>query len=296
LIGRSWNEVDEEIHSYNRALDSIAMLSPLILVPVSHSYGLITGALASIYREAAPIIIQDKNPKFALHMLRSYPESVVYAVPFLLHILSSFPGEAARFHHVITSGAPMSDLLWSRMLQRADVLWQQYGCSEAGCISIGSKPEGIQDVGRPLDRLRVAAGSGPDSLDEVTIRSGERYIQTRDLGYFSPTGAIQLLGRMDDVINLGGVMVIPSEVEHTIARMPGVAEVVVHGTVHKIWGEAIKALVISEDSLSESDVRAWCIRHLPPFKVPHQISMVKEIPKTDSGKISRKQLQEQERA
>jgi 3,4-dihydroxybenzoate---[aryl-carrier protein] ligase len=296
LVCRSWTEVDEEIQSYNRALSPMGKLTPLIVVPVSHSYGLITGALASISREVTPIIIQDKNPKFALHMIRSCPDSVVYAVPFLLHILLSFPSESARFHHVVTSGAPMSDALWSHLKRQSDVLWQQYGCSETGCISIGSMPEGIQDVGRPLDRLQVAAGSSPDSPEEVTIRSGEHDIQTRDLGYLSPKGALHILGRMDDVINVGGMMVIPSEVERTVARMPGVAEAVVHRTGHKIWGEAVKALVVPEDSMSEADVREWCIQHLPPYQVPHQICFVEEIPKTDSGKVSRKQLQEQERA
>ncbi len=366
LIARAWEEVDREVESYNRRLASSD--PPIILVPVSHSYGLIAGVLAGIRRGAEPIIVHDRNPKFAMHVIQSNGQSVVYGVPFLYHLLHTLSKGRLRYRRTISSGAPLSEALLSRLRESADEVWQQYGCTEAGCISLGCALSDFTDVGRPLDHIEVTAraepgvegpnasepgtgesaagwpgvgkpdtgesaagwpgvgkpGTGwpnasepgmgeraaitqaeaaaaaadaasPPPAREIVVSTGSATIYTRDIGYVSEAGRVHVLGRADDLINVSGLKVIPSEVESVIGRMRGVKEAVVYRTGHKVWGEAVKALVVAANAVGREDVRAWCQDRLPAYKVPSVIEIVKEIPRLPSGKISRKLLMEQER-
>jgi fatty-acyl-CoA synthase len=299
LIARSWKDVELEIESYNQRL--AASEPPIVLVPVSHSFGLITGVLAGMRRETEPIIVHDKNPRFAIHIINSTERSMVYGVPFLYHLMDTLGKGELRYDKIISSGAPLAESLLTRLKQNAREVWQQYGCTEAGCISIGNSPTSFSDVGNPLSHLQVTTIDSPDSdeplgtVSEIVALSGANKIYTHDHGYISEQGALHVLGRMDDVINVSGLKVIPSEVESIIGRMQGVRETVVYKTKHKVWGEAVKALIVASNAVQCEEVKIWCATHLPAYKVPSVIEIVREIPKLPSGKISRKLLIERER-
>ncbi|OAS17716.1 AMP-binding protein [Paenibacillus oryzisoli] len=302
LISRSWKLVDQEIEHYNRLFDETPYEQPVILVPVSHSFGLITGTLASWARGVQPTIVQDKNPKFALHMIKSTKDPIVYTVPYIYNVLDALGIGKVGCHKVVISGSPPSEALLNRMKVQTNEVWQQYGCTEIGCISVSKHPFSHTDVGKPLGHLEISIR--PDDHEEedwkgeilVTCDGDFKDIATKDLGRLDiETGNLQLYGRLDDLINVSGLKVIPSEVEMVIGRMPGIRETVVVKTEHKIWGEAIRAIVVATPSIEAQDVRSWCMHQLPAFKVPSVIEIVAEIPKMPSGKISRKLLQEQER-
>ncbi|MGG1516572.1 AMP-binding protein [Paenibacillus oryzisoli] len=297
LIARSWSEIDLELKSYNERVSSEDV--PIILVPVSHSYGLITGVLAALQRGVQPIIVQNKNPKFAIHLIESNKRSIVYGVPFFYQLFESLSKERLTYYKLISSGAPLNEQLLSRLMLSAVEVWQQYGCTEAGCIALGNQLTSPSDVGVPLSHLQVTimanseAESLPMPVDEIVVSTGKSEIFTKDLGYRTESGKLHVLSRMDDLINVSGLKVIPAEVESIIGRLEGVREVVVHKTQHKVWGEAVKALVVA-DGIQIEAVKVWCIQHLPPYKVPSVIEIVTEIPKLPSGKVSRKLLAEQE--
>jgi len=301
LIARSWERVDEEIGHYNRLFGDKPYEQPVILVPVSHSFGLITGTLASWAREVEPAIVQDKNPKFALHAIRTAKDPIVYTSPFQYSVLDSLSKGELRCHKTVVSGSPPSEALLTRMKAQTDEVWQQYGCTEVGCISVGKHPSAHTDVGQPLGHLAVSIrteDSEADRQGEIMVSlGGSGAIGSKDLGYMDPdTGRLHVLGRLDDLINVSGLKVIPSEVEAVIGALPGVSETIVVRTAHKVWGEAARALVVADSSIKEQDVRSWCVRRLPAFKVPSVIELVTEIPKLPSGKVSRKLLQEKERS
>ncbi|WP_239617708.1 AMP-binding protein [Cohnella mopanensis] len=301
LIARSWKRVDDEVEHYNRLFGETPYEQPIILVPVSHSFGLITGTLASWARGVQPTIVQDKNPKFALHTIRTAKDPIVYAAPFLYHVLDTLGKEEFRCHKVVISGSPPSEALLTRMKAQTDEVWQQYGCTEVGCISVGKHPSANTDVGKPLGHLTVSIRSDDREVErqgEIRVSIvGSDVIGSKDLGYLDPeTDRLHVLGRLDDLINVSGLKVIPSEVEAVIGSMPGVSETVVVKTAHKVWGEAVRALVVAASSIGEQDVRSWCVRRLPAYKVPSVIELVSEIPKLPSGKVSRKLLQEKERS
>lgn len=302
LIVRSWSRVETEIYHYNRLFDNSLDEQPIILVPVSHSFGLITGVLSALARGLEPVIIQDKNPKFALHMIRMTSNPIVYTVPFIYNILNTLEKEQFYCHKAIISGSPPSEQLLKRMNIQTDEVWQQYGCTEVGCISVSKHPFSNTDVGTPLGHLEISI-QAPQRDDNENVKGeiialidGVNVVETRDLGSISAENRnLQVYGRLDDLINVSGLKVIPSEVETVIGSMPGIQEVVVVKTAHKIWGEAVRALVVTEKRIDVQDIRSWCLHRLPSYKVPSSIELVREIPKLPSGKISRKLLQELER-
>ncbi|MFC4102458.1 AMP-binding protein [Paenibacillus xanthanilyticus] len=301
LVERSWRQVETEIMHYNRLFREEGRVEPVILVPVSHSYGLIAGTLSSIARGEEPAVIQHRNPKAVLQEIRSRPRAMVYTVPFLFSVLDAMAKEEDRFHRMIVSGSPPSDPLLDRMKSRAGEAWQQYGCTEAGCISVARNPECASDVGHPLGHVEIsiawgeADGASPGQ-GEIVAAIGGCLVRTRDLGAVNPAdGRLHVLGRLDDLLNVSGLKVIPSEVESVIMRMPGIMECLVLRTAHRVWGEAVRAMIVAATPIEARDVREWCIRHLPAYKVPSVIDMADEIPRTPAGKISRAYIAEMER-
>ncbi|UNK18918.1 AMP-binding protein [Paenibacillus sp. N3/727] len=294
VIRRSWNHVEREIAHYNEALQSDSAEQPIVLVPVSHSFGLITGVLSALERGAVPIVITDKNPKFAAHLIQTTPTSIVYAVPYLFHILQSITKNSISFHKVVSSGAPLTGALFEKMKNCTQHVYQQYGCSELGCIAIGSDPASHADVGTPLKHLMVEAEGSEKEPGEIVVTMDECTVHTHDAGWKNAEGRLQLAGRMDDLINVTGLKVIPYEVEQVLFGVDGVEEAVVYKTRHKVWGEAVKAMVVaSSHSITPEMLKQRCMERLPNYKVPSTIVVVQEIPKTAAGKISRKLLSEQ---
>jgi 3,4-dihydroxybenzoate---[aryl-carrier protein] ligase len=301
LIARTWLEVEKEILHYNTLFEKAGgQETPVILVPVSHSFGLITGVLSAIARGDEPVIIQNSNPKFAMHMIKSTFAPIVYTVPFVYQVLNSLDHGKLRCRQIVTSGSAVTETILESMLLQADEVWQQYGCTEAGCISVAKQPKAVSEVGIPLGHMNVSirghSSGDENSQGEIVVKSGNKVIETKDLGCFDPdTKRLQLLGRMDDLINVSGLKVIPSEVERIIGRLPGVEDTIVFKTSHRIWGEAVKALVVANSGIREQDIRSWCIKHLPPYKVPSVIELTDRIERMPSGKVSRKNYSSRER-
>jgi 3,4-dihydroxybenzoate---[aryl-carrier protein] ligase len=162
---------------------------------------------------------------------------------------------------------------------------------------LSKQPVSSTDVGTPLSHLKVSIQEDLENHNyghgEIVVTVGANVISTQDLGYFDPsTKRLQVLGRLDDLINVSGLKVIPSEIESIIMQMPGIKETIVLRTEHKVWGEAVKAVVVAESSIVEKDIRLWCINHLPTYKVPSVIEITTVIPRTPAGKISRRFIQE----
>ncbi|MFC5469130.1 AMP-binding protein [Cohnella suwonensis] len=293
LIVRPWTDVELEIESYNRRLAPSGGEPPLLFVPVSHSYGLIAGVMAGLARGASPHVVQLNNPKSALRHIRENSDSIVYAVPFIYQLLESLSKGEVRYRKVVSSGAPLTEALLERMKTRAGEVWQQYGCSESGCISLGSHPSAPEDTGQPLSHLSVALEE-QDETREIVVRAGARVIRTGDSGNLSREGRLHVLGRLDDLINVSGQKVMPAEIEKVIGGMQGVKEVVVYGMRHPVWGEAVSAMIVADGGVGKETIREYCSRRLAGYKVPYEVRFVDEIPRPASGKISRRFIRQRE--
>ena len=113
-------------------------------------------------------------------------------------------------------------------------------------------------------------------------------MRTGDLGHIDD-GYLYLLGRTDDVINIGGEKVLPDEIEKIVKQIDGVDDVVAFGIDHEIFGQVIKLHVIksSNSTLDKTTILHYCIKHLEKYKIPSKIDFVTNIPQTDYGKVKR---------
>ncbi|MDN5813282.1 MAG: AMP-binding protein [Micrococcaceae bacterium] len=123
------------------------------------------------------------------------------------------------------------------------------------------------------------------AFDKGWFRSGDQV--TRDA-----QGYIQVVDRIKDVINTGGVLVPPREVEDCIYELPEVAEVAVVGVADERWIEAITAVVVLKEgaSLTAEGVRAHVKGRIADYKVPKRVDFVAELPRNQSGKLLKREL------
>jgi acyl-CoA synthetase (AMP-forming)/AMP-acid ligase II len=98
------------------------------------------------------------------------------------------------------------------------------------------------------------------------------------------------LGRIKELINRGGEKIGPPEIDEVLLAHPAIAEAVCFGVPHPSWGEEVEAAVVLKEgeSVSERDVLAYCREHLAEFKSPKKIHIVKQIPRTATGKVQRR--------
>ncbi|ACP23366.1 long chain acyl-CoA synthetase (plasmid) [Sinorhizobium fredii NGR234] len=132
-----------------------------------------------------------------------------------------------------------------------------------------------------------------EAATERMLRPGpnpwEKVLYTGDLFRTDAEGFLYFVGRKDDIIKTRGEKVAPKEVETVLHAHPGIAEAVVIGIPDPVLGAAIGALVVlSDPTVTEKDIIRHCARHLEDFMVPKVVEFRAELPKTDTGKVSRR--------
>ncbi len=121
---------------------------------------------------------------------------------------------------------------------------------------------------------------------------GERVLCTHDHFRLDGEGFLYFIGRSDDIIKTRGEKVSPVEVENVLHAAPGVREAAVIGVADALLGESIRAYVVA-DSGDSRRIRAYCVAHLENFMVPKEIIFVDSLPRTITGKVSKKLLRTQ---
>jgi acyl-coenzyme A synthetase/AMP-(fatty) acid ligase len=121
---------------------------------------------------------------------------------------------------------------------------------------------------------------------------GARVLMTGDLFQMDDEGYLFFVSRQDDIIKTRGEKVAPKEVEEVLYQLDAVAEAAVVGVPDEILGEAIKAVLVLKDGavLEKREVLKACSRELEDFMVPKIVEFRGSLPKTDSGKICRKEI------
>ncbi len=217
------------------------------------------------------------------------------------------------------STAPLTAQQWLQFEEIYGIkLLQMYGMSEAGWVC-GNRTyrHRIGTVGIPAlhqefaivdadDRPcppgvegEVTAG-GPHTAigylrDDGTIEPiRPNRIKTGDLAIEDPDGFIRLTGRTKDLIIRGGVNIAPAEIDEVVLKHAGILEAAAVGVPDKIYGEEVVCYVVAKPgtSLTEAAVSRHCEAFLPPPKMPKQIFIVPDLPKSDRGKVLRDRLRE----
>jgi long-chain acyl-CoA synthetase len=135
----------------------------------------------------------------------------------------------------------------------------------------------------------------PDETARVMTKDG--FFRTGDIGVMSPDGYTKIVDRKKDMILVSGFNVYPNEIEEVIASHPGVLECAVIGVADAKSGEAVKAFVVKKDpNLTAEHIIKFCHEQLTNYKVPKHVEFRTELPKTNVGKILRRQLRDEKKA
>lgn len=200
-------------------------------------------------------------------------------------------------------------------------LIEAYGLTEtspAACMNPMNLKEFNGKIGLPISSTEVviqdddwndvALGErgeicirGPQVMDSYwnraketsNVLSNDGWLHTGDIGFIDDDGFVQIVDRKKDMILVSGFNVFPNEVEEVISGHPDVIEVGVIGKPDEHSGEVVMAIVVkSNDALSEDDLRDFCRESLTSYKVPKSVIFTDELPKTNVGKILRRELRD----
>jgi acyl-CoA synthetase (AMP-forming)/AMP-acid ligase II len=159
---------------------------------------------------------------------------------------------------------------------------------------------GAQDEPVPPGGIGEVVASGPGIMhgyvsgDERSSGriDGRGRLRTGDLGYLDPNGYLYISGRSSDMIKTAGERLFPSEIERVLDTHPTVAESAVLGLPDALLGERVIACVVAAPGRvpNLTDLKRHCLKSLPYLRVPKEIHVVVELPKTPSGKVRREAL------
>ncbi len=197
-----------------------------------------------------------------------------------------------------------------------------YGLTETSPVVSFNPVDAIQlgTIGKPVagTRVKVVDADGNDlpfgepgelcvqgpqvmkgywNRDDETAKAIDAggWFHTGDIAVLQEDGYIRIVDRKKDMILVSGFNVYPNEVEDVVATHPGVLESAAVGVPDEASGEAIKLFVVPRgDDLDPEELRAWCKKELTAYKVPKTIELRDELPKTNVGKVLRRQLRDEE--
>jgi long-chain acyl-CoA synthetase len=143
---------------------------------------------------------------------------------------------------------------------------------------------------------QVMAGywNRPDETAKVMTADG--FLRTGDIARVDERGYVYVVDRKKDMINVSGFNVYPNEIEDVAMGHPGVLEAGAVGVPDARTGEAVKLVVVRKDAtLTEADLVAYCRQHLTGYKTPRQVEFRDTLPKTNVGKVLRRELRGEDR-
>lgn len=133
--------------------------------------------------------------------------------------------------------------------------------------------------------------------ETALVMTADGFFRTGDIGVMSPDGFTKIVDRKKDMILVSGFNVYPNEVEEVVASHPGVLECAVIGVPDSRTGEAVKAFVVKKDpDVTAEDIIKFCHHELTNYKVPRQIEFRTTLPKTNVGKILRRELRDEKKS
>ena len=133
----------------------------------------------------------------------------------------------------------------------------------------------------------------PDETEKVMLPGG--WLRTGDIGRMDEEGFIYIEDRKKDMILVSAFNVYPNEIEGVVVQMDGILEAAAIGKPHPKSGEVVKLFVVRTDpSVTEADVIAYCRENLTGYKVPKEVEFRDDLPKTNVGKILRRELRDEE--
>lgn len=295
VIGRTAEDLVGEVHRYTR-LDGVALPGErIILLPsMVHVLGLVGGLLYGLHAgvELCPPARLSGDAILAAVAAQDSPATVL-GVPFHIGLLASSrpAGPLPQLKRMTTGGELVPAAVARAFTDRYGVpLGNMYGMTEVGVIGTdlhGAHRPAIAPA--PGIRVRESGGelwvSCPANpyvgLADPT-RWADGWLHTRDAGVVDPdTGLVTIRGRLDSQVSVGGMKVDLTEVEATVAELPGVTAAVV------VWDDGITGYVQTDGSLSEDTLDKLLAERLAGYKRPRTLHLLDQLPRTTTGKLVR---------
>ena len=228
----------------------------------------------------------------------------------------------SRLHLTLGGGMAVQRAVADRWKKATGcTLAEAYGLTEtcpAVCINPLDIPEYNGSIGLPIpstevsiqndDGQTLAIGEvgelcvrGPQVMkgywhrpdETVKVLAADGWLRTGDIARIDEQGFVFIVDRKKDMILVSGFNVYPNEIEDVVAQQPGVLEVAAVGVPDEKSGEAVKIVIVRKDpTLTADDIRAHCRANLTGYKQPKYIEFRESLPKTNVGKILRRELRE----
>ncbi len=140
---------------------------------------------------------------------------------------------------------------------------------------------------------QVMAGYWQRPDETAKVMTADGFFRTGDIGTVDARGFFRIVDRKKDMILVSGFNVYPNEVEDVVTQMPGVLECAAVGVPDAKAGEAVKLVIVrSNPAVTEADVRSYCEANMTGYKRPKVVEFRNELPKTNVGKILRRELRD----
>jgi acyl-CoA synthetase (AMP-forming)/AMP-acid ligase II len=298
----------------------------LMYLPICHAFGFKLSMTALL--SGGRVVLMDRfSPEDALGLIGGEGVTVLPGTPTHFQILLSrfdpgrHPTHTLRW--AVSAASPLPPGLPERLYDMFGVeLFHVYGCSEGFLVSTTDHAEILRgSAGRrvftslpdasPTGTVAVLDAAGnelpPGEVGEIAFGTArpvrywelpsagcDGWYRTGDLGILDPDGCLHVVGRLKDCLNRGGLKVAPGEVERHLVAHPDVADGAVVGTPDRVLGEAICACVVPANGASPtlSSIRRFLGASLARHKLPDELLVLPEIPRTPIGKVDRATLLE----
>ena len=306
----------------------------LVVVPMFHITGMVSVMHTAVYLGATMILMPRWDRELAGRMISRWQVTNWTNIPTMVIDLLASPNFASfdlsSLRNIGGGGAAMPAAVAQRLEDQYGLKYAEgYGLTETAapshqnpmdrpkqqCLGIPFMstdarvvdPETLQEVPQGEQGEIVVCGpevfqgywKRPDATAAAFFElEGQRFFRTGDLGRVDEEGYFFITDRLKRMINASGFKVWPAEVEALMFRHPAIQEACVIGFKDAYRGESVKAVVVLRAShqgqVSEQDIIDWCREHMAAYKVPRVVQFVASLPKSGTGKVMWRALQEAE--
>ncbi len=303
-------------------------------VPMFHITGLVYLVLYAVYQGASVVLLPRWDRELAARLIARHHVSHWVCIPTMIVDLLASPQLAefdlSSLRNLSGGGAAMPRAVAEQLHARFGLVFAEgYGLTETAAPSHGNPPERakLQCLGMPIFGVdaRVvdpetlqplpAGESGeilihgpmvfqgywrqPEATQAAFVQiDGKRFFRSGDMGRIDEEGYFFMTDRLKRMINASGYKVWPSEVELMLYKCPGVQEACVIAARDAYRGETVKAVLVlrpeARGRTTAEQIIAWAREHMAAYKVPRIVEFVDALPKSGSGKIMWRQLQERQ--
>ena len=302
----------------------------LNIMPLFHTGGFSAGLLTTIFSGGSFFPIKNNDVDMLFRCLGEARPTVIAGGYTVFHSIERKAQDYLEAIEAIKPGLRMlrtgTGHLDQKIAERLETIFsvpvvEAYGSAETSfmaCTGVPPEPRKPGSVGRP-DRNRVfvvdAQGNPvPDTeKGEIVVKRetafdgyennpaanreafSKGWYHTGDEGYLDEDGFLFITGRIKEMINRGGVKIIPTEVDQAALKHDAIREAVSFPLPHKTLGDDLALSVVLEagETVSEADLKNFLTEYLVPHKIPSRIIFVDEIPKGATGKAQRRKLNQQ---